>query len=508
MTTVLQAPSSRLSIPELALVSFLPPHKRAGASNWIKRVPLALVLAIQAFGSLRLRNTAFRDEGLYIWTGRRMFADWFHGAKLYDNPSSYFSGAPGIYPPIAALLDMVGGLTLARGFSLACMLIATVSIASFSTRLFSRRIGLAAALVFALAGPTQHLGNFATFDAMALALIASATALGVRAVQKQKFWYATAVGLMLTLAVATKYAALMFVPIALGVIFLTAAHRLYAPRLALVSFGVFAITLTLVTVTVGGEAYLGFTRTTTERDSLSNASAVDVLLASVRYAGLWYGVAVAGLVAAFVRLRRRWLPLLLILATFAPAIYQAFINETVSLDKHIDFGLVFAAPLIGIAIVQPRNVYLRLAAAALLFVMAVAGAATSRQVFGEWSNTKALTDTLAYPFAAAPYIRTLGAPYEPIRYVFADRTEYWQWDSTDPNISLRYQTPQGQDLRGVEAAKAGLANNYWQVVYFNASTTAKELEPLLPKYGYKLTDTVVLTNNSGDDVYHIWQRFH
>jgi hypothetical protein len=317
------------------------------------------------------------------------------------------------------------------------------------------------------------------------------------------------VGLLLTLAVVTKYAALMFVPVALGVIFLTASRRLYAPRLAVTSFFVCAVALVLLTVTVGKEAYLGFTSTTVERDSLSDASGPDVLLAAARYAGLWYALAAVGLVGAAVRLRRRWLPVLLMAATLAPALYQAYINESVSLDKHVDFGLVFAAPLIGLAIVQPRHVYLRLLSAVLLFVMAVTGAATSRHVFGEWSNTSALTDTMAYSFDAAPYIRTLGEPYEPVRYAFADRTEYWQWDTTDPIAALYYKTPQGRELRGVEAAKAGLENNHWQLVYFNGSTGAsQELEPLLPGYGYELTDTVVLTNNRGDDVYRIWQRFH
>jgi hypothetical protein len=145
---------------------------------------------------------------------------------------------------------------------------------------------------------------------------------------------------------------------------------------------------------------------------------------------------------------------------------------------------------------------------AAVVVLAVFGAATSAQIFSGWSNTAALTEVLEYKFRAAPYLRALGEPYEPIRYAFGASTEYWQWASTDPITALYYEPPGGQPLRGVEAAKAGLADGYWQVVYLNGSTAAsQELEPLLTGFGYTMTDIVPLTNAQGADVYRIWQKF-
>ena len=72
------------------------------------RWPLVVVLAVQAALSLRLvwSNTAFQDEGLYLRAGHLEWARWLHGAPIPDFPS-YFSGAPVIYPPIAALADIV-----------------------------------------------------------------------------------------------------------------------------------------------------------------------------------------------------------------------------------------------------------------------------------------------------------------------------------------------------------------------------------------------------------------
>ena len=89
--------------------------------------PLAAVLVVQAALSLRLvgANTAFLDEAEYLWAGHLQWAHWLHGAPVPPF-SAYFSGAPVIYPPIAALADSIGGLAAARILSLVFMLGATV----------------------------------------------------------------------------------------------------------------------------------------------------------------------------------------------------------------------------------------------------------------------------------------------------------------------------------------------------------------------------------------------
>ena len=84
---------------------------RPVAARW----PLIAVLIVQAILSLRLTwsNTAFQDEGLYLRAGHLEWAHWLHGTPIPDFPS-YFSGAPVIYPPVAALADSIGGLAAAR----------------------------------------------------------------------------------------------------------------------------------------------------------------------------------------------------------------------------------------------------------------------------------------------------------------------------------------------------------------------------------------------------------
>ena len=137
--------------------------------------PLVAVLVVQAALSLRLvgADTAFEDEATYLWAGHLEWANWLHGTPIPPF-SAYFSGAPVIYPPIGALADSVGGLTAARLLSLAFMLGATALLWSAASRLYGSRAAFFAAALFAVCGPTLHLGSFATYDAMAVFLIALA----------------------------------------------------------------------------------------------------------------------------------------------------------------------------------------------------------------------------------------------------------------------------------------------------------------------------------------------
>ncbi|WP_111765977.1 ArnT family glycosyltransferase [Nakamurella deserti] len=519
MTTTLSAPDATTPPTptwQLAVGSFLPPEKRSAAQRWIRRVPLTVVLLIQLGMSLRLSNSAYRDEALYIWTGHRMFQHWFDGAVLYDNPSQYFSGSPSVYPALAALLDSAGGLETVRALSVVCMLSATFSIYCFTHRFWGHRAGLAAALAFALAGPTHHLGRFATFDAMALALLAGACALGVRSAQNRSLRWAPLVGAMLALAVMTKYAALMFVPVVLAVTFLSVtwrgtARRLHAKNVALVALATTAGLLALFVATVGAEDYAGFRSTTSGRSGTSIVlpdSPWGIVVRAAGFAGPWFVLAFVGAVVAIVRFRRYGLAVVLLAAAVAPVAYQALIGEAVSIEKHIDFGLVFAAPLIGVLAMRTAQPWRKFVMLGAVVTLLISGAATSARIYDGWSNTRALTDTLEYKFRAAPYIRTLGEPFEPVRYAFNASTEYWQWATTDPVQALYYEPAEGPALRGLDAARAGLSDGYWQVVYFNGSTGAsQELEPLLAGFGYTLTDTVPLISKDKVDVYRIWQRF-
>src|SRR5450755_215038 len=186
--------------------------------------PLAAVLAVQALLSLRLAraDTAFEDEAAYLWAGHLEWAHWLHGAPIPPFPV-YFSGAPVLYPPIAAMADSLGGLAAARILSLCFMLGATALLWCAAGRLFGRRAAFFAAALFAVLGPTLHLGAFATYDAMSMFLVALAAWCVIRSAGPGAAtgWMVTA-GAALALANAAAYSTVLFDVLVLLLAILTA----------------------------------------------------------------------------------------------------------------------------------------------------------------------------------------------------------------------------------------------------------------------------------------------
>ena len=68
----------------------------------MSRAVLFAILCVQAALSLRMSNTAFEDEALYLYSGHLEIAHLLHGAPLQGNYASYFSGAPVLYPVLGA----------------------------------------------------------------------------------------------------------------------------------------------------------------------------------------------------------------------------------------------------------------------------------------------------------------------------------------------------------------------------------------------------------------------
>src|SRR5690349_13961554 len=172
---------------------------------WVSRLVLLALLVIQAGLSLRLQNTAFEDEALYLFAGHAEIDHLLHGTPLYGAFDSYFSGAPVLYPVLAAAVDSVFGLAGARALSLACMLGCTSLLYAMTRRLFNERAGLCAAGVFAVAQSTAFMGNFATYDALALFLLALAAWIVVRTADSHPLLTLLAAPVA-ALAVAVKYA--------------------------------------------------------------------------------------------------------------------------------------------------------------------------------------------------------------------------------------------------------------------------------------------------------------
>ncbi|MBC3844314.1 glycosyltransferase family 39 protein [Streptacidiphilus sp. 4-A2] len=181
--------------------------------------------------SLRLTNTAFEDEALYLYAGHVEIAHLFHGVPNYGGFDGYFSGAPTLYPVLAAAVDSVWGLTGVRLMSLLFMLVATSCLYSITRRIFNERAGLCAAALFSFADPTLFMGNFATYDAMAVFLLAITTWIVVYTAHRHWALMLTAAPVAV-LACGVKYASALFLP-TIAVLLVLLAYQHHGLRAAL-----------------------------------------------------------------------------------------------------------------------------------------------------------------------------------------------------------------------------------------------------------------------------------
>ena len=449
---------------------------RSRRRNW----PLLAVLAVQAGLSLRLvwSNTAFQDEALYLWAGHLELAHWLRGTPV-PAYQTYFSGAPVVYPPLGAMADALGGLAAARLLSTGFMLGATMLLYGTGTRLAGRKAGACAALVFALLGPVQFLGAFATYDAMALFLLALASWLTVRASGPLSELYLLAAGLTLALADATKYATVLWNPVVLVLAVLAAAEGgklrrpLRAVRLAVYT----AFPAAAALFRFGGPPDVqGVMFTTVARQvGSATAPASAVLRDSANW--LWFLLALA-LIGAGLSFwgggrvtgngRFRAVMVTCLAAALLAPLHQAQIHTTVSLHKHVAFGAWFGAVAAGYALARAADVARekgwRIAAAAAA-VMSFSGVPQATQLF-----TNGWPDMGATEAVVARLVTTTGCPclatadsvtyYDQLKTVYpGDLGEF-----TGPYYFYYWDAAGHREISGTAAYLQAIRDHYFKVI--------------------------------------------
>jgi hypothetical protein len=448
--------------------------------TWVSRAVLVAIMCVQAALTLRMSNTAFEDEALYLYSGHLELAHLLHGAALQGNYASYFSGAPVLYPVLGALADDVGGLAAARTVSLIAMLATTGLLYSLTRRLFNERVGLCAAVIFSVTESALFLGHLATYDAPSLFLLALATWIVVRTASFRWPGYLLAAP-PIALAVATKYAAGLFVP---TIVVLSAlAAWPYRGRRALIApaaLGAAVAALLAGALYLGGPVYLtGVRFTTTARFQGTTATSL-LLRDSLMWGGLPFALAVIGTVAYGMRARtepgeliadaagRAWRVTLGVVLTgtalLAPA-DQIHIHTLTSLQKHIGFGLFFAAPFAGIGLTRIIGDHFRRAQVGIAIWGAalVIGMTQANNLFDGWPGSAGFVPVLAhYLQPGAHYL--VEVDEVPIYYLrnHADA----QPDQFTSTYFIGYHGLTGQ-AGFVAAIKAG----YFKVVAFDGQVT-------------------------------------
>ena len=341
----------------------------AAARGWLLWVPLAIILCGQALLTARLIHvsSASGDEGRYIYAGHQLIHEIFHGggSPYYE---TFFSGAPVIYPVLAAMADHVGGIVAVRLMSMSFMLTATGLLYGPGAAAVRLLAGVAAAGLFAGLGLSEDLGALATHDALALMLTAASAYCAVRTSEDEPHpsrWLIL-VPVMLLFANSAKYATLVFDPVVIGIAALQVLPEGWRRVLTrFVALGLTTVVALALAAFLAGRAYInGFLFSTLDRKGGSWAVFAAVRVAPRTIVGdtlEWVGLvlllgALAFLLALTIREDRRRCGLLLGLLLFAGllvTIESLHLHTVESMRKHDDIGVWFTCMAAGYLLAQP-----------------------------------------------------------------------------------------------------------------------------------------------------------
>src|SRR5579884_1249041 len=245
-------------------------RKQLFAHVTMARWSLPLILVFQALLSvILLQNTAFQDEALYLFAGRQIVSGWL-GLPHFPVTWAYFlSGYAYFYPVIGGTLAMLGGVELARMFSLFCMLSVTVCVRYMTKYFFDQKSAIVAAALFAFQGPVLFLGRLATYDALCLFLLALTSVLALHGSRARRSWDVLGIGPFLMLTILAKFAGLLFVLVPLALLILCCLKRqgwlkmFVRLGLALISLGISAVVIYII---IDKGALHAISASTTSRD--------------------------------------------------------------------------------------------------------------------------------------------------------------------------------------------------------------------------------------------------
>jgi hypothetical protein len=210
----------------------------------------------------------------------------------------------------------------------------------------------------------------------------------------------------------------------------------------------------------------GIQSTTSSRTILSPATPAFLATEVARWVGPWLIVAAVG---ALFRMRKQWLLVaLLLMAAVVGPIDQIRIGEATSFAKHVAFGIVFAAPLIGDVLARGlrrsggAKALAGVAFVAVFAIFATSGLRYSHQFMTGWVSDAPLRPVLAREIAEHPGQKILGERYSPQRYEFRTQTQPNQWYDT-------YYFSYGGKVNEPAYARA-IDQHYFGVIYLDQTT--------------------------------------
>jgi putative flippase GtrA len=499
--------------------------------------PLFAVLIIQGLLAARLiwSNTSYIDEATYLYVGSQDLNHWIHNTPIEDY-QTFLSGSPVVYPPIAAIVNAVGGLTAARFLSLGFMLGTTSLLYAAAVRLFDKGTALVASALFAGLAGTQFLGALSTYDPMALFLLVLSAYL---VIGREKSYetltdvaYSTVIaGAVLAVANADKYATALWDPVVVGLACCTAPMAGYSWRYGLGRGLRFAVALgafLTVGLAIGKAKYFkGILNTTVNRSSTQigmGQSASLVLHDTWNWIGVMLVLALLGVVLLLFTSRSGFpnakrgavavLCLVLLFAAIAAPANQARIGTTVSLQKHVIFGAWFGCFLAGYALTRILRIRVLIGICASVLLIPVAGvnSITAQGLYRGWPS-----ENPAFISALKGYVRSgneryMISGYDSIPAYYLGDVTSLQWKEIG---TYSYVDPgTGQLLLNGPAFADAIQHRAFTLIILNFQGNGMPGEPAddylvaadLAKYGgYKVVGHLPPDESTSRNYYTVWR---
>ena len=445
---------------------------RLRVSVWPYLMLIGAGQSVNALWPKRYNHTPFEDEGLYVYMGHQVIAHLLHGRRIVEYPGSYFSGAPGFYPVFAAIGDYYGGINGARFVSLIFAIIAMIGVCGLGTQLFGKVAGVIGAAAFSLSGSVIMLSHFATYDACMMAFVACAAWLGVWSAKRDGLLWSPAVAVLLMCAFLAKYAGAVYIPIVcllVGAVGFPKYGRFAIRQAAMLLFQTAALTFAILCI-FGRSMFAGIKSTTIDRRILNYGSAHKMLMEVYHWIGPWLIIGAIG--ALLLIFLRRSIPVVLVLSfgSIVGIVQQIHIHELTSFSKHVAFGLMFAAPMIGALfayLIERRQWFLRIIGLALVplvfaYFLQPNGWFNSKQFLSFWPQDQQLVAALSKYYKEFPNKHILGESPSPEKYALRKEVKNGAWNDT---YQLYYKK-----LRGEPAYRLAVLQDHFGIIYLTYST--------------------------------------
>lgn len=157
-----------------------------------------------------LFSTAYMDESIYVVYGRMFLARHFESPL--DTPLQWSFGWY-LWPAMAALADRVAGLAGLRELAAGLGTVTVAATYGFASRVFSKSVGLAAAMIMAVIAPAVLVSRIATRDSGSISFFAVglwAFAAGWQE-NKKRYWFLAALSFFA--AFLCKYLVAIYFPV-------------------------------------------------------------------------------------------------------------------------------------------------------------------------------------------------------------------------------------------------------------------------------------------------------